>query len=201
MGGVIRPFEKIKKPLQSGFASTDYVERRLVEVLSKLHFTGSVSTSADGQIQVNAGGSSGSSHPFAVSVAYNTSGQLIAKIQPGRVMLIDRSLGTLRWLPMVPTVGGDPLTSELTLSISSTSYIVLRTYWSRVDSSAIVLPWAILATGTLVNVPLVRTVGPTEGIDGIMDLVLAQVEDGVVTQWVNDHLRFTASFNFIAVDW
>ena len=206
MGGVIRPFEKIDKPLERGWASVAYVNRRLQAVLGKLHFTGAVSTSADGQIQVNTSAEGGGcQHPFEVYTKM-VDGVLRASVRPGWMSL--EGAASVR-----PTLAGAQLTDDpppswaigsgantkawvdlgYTPTLSSISFAgTTLTYLSGCVMEG--LPVIRFGSGPAFTAPTVDW-ETYEVTSGSSSLLLATIVDGVVQQeW------FGSAFGVIADD-
>lgn len=111
---MIRPFLQIPKAgAAAGAATTRYVERRLKEVLGRLHFTGNVSTTGDAHLHIGGGAGGTAEHAFQLG----TTGAGIT-VAPGNVFFsgsrasvrlngrdLSPGAGDGNWTPPVLTVG------------------------------------------------------------------------------------------------
>lgn len=208
MGGTIRPFEKMEKPLEKGFATVKYVNRRLHEVLSKLHFTGPVSSSAEGQVQIEAGSvvTAACEHPLQVYVK-RVGGVLKLGVRPGWVSVEGGSLTrpTLQSVSLLrdppPLVAiSDSATLQVWLDLSFRPILGTLEYTEGVDLT-------YLSGASLQGDPEIRIGGSSQSspaaidwetfdvADGDASLLLATVVAGEVQQeW------FGSAFGVIADD-
>ena len=195
---MIKPFDHLRKSLRKGgLATTGFVERRLREVLSKLHFTvqgGKVSSSADGQVHLEFDGAGGEDPPFKVTIS-----ETLASVTPGVVMVNQYAGATPRVLLISPTIGGGPLSTSK-LVVNGDGWVALRMEHDKATGNPKNTPWKIVFTTTLLNQSLVRTLGDQAGTDGNVDFPLARIVSGAVeTQLVHDDLNVQALWNYLYV--
>lgn len=195
---MIKPFENIKKKLgPNRFASTRYVDRRLREVLGKLHITGkgcNLSASADGQIHIEVPANNDvGDHPFkATTFVAQSNGRTGVLIAPG--LVYSNALpGPTPW--MLPQIGHRDLTtssaSPPALAPSGIlSYLCLVCKFDT-DGTAMETPWQIEAFNGSPpqNTPLVR-IGSASGAaqQGVFHVLIATVENGQIYQWVRRNI-------------
>lgn len=190
---MIKPFEHIKKPTAAkGIASVKYVERRLREVLGKLHFTGKgVSSSADGQINFDLASAGSEEHPFKASTfVAESNGRTGVLISPGLVYSSAFATG-IGW--QIPQIGRRDLTAKPNppaLAPSGIlSYICLVCEFD-VDGKAYNTPWQIAAFNSVpTDTPLIRTNSATGSPQrGLYHVLIASVENGQIYQWVKRNI-------------
>jgi|GEM_PF-5613671 len=98
MSGAIRPFNDLKVPAKNGAATVRYVERRLREVLGRLHFTGKgVKTSAEGQVHIDFEPPELFDHPFKITPVDGG-----VTISPGLLRLNEEVTLRVGNVPIVP---------------------------------------------------------------------------------------------------
>ena len=168
MSNTVKPFEHIKRPLKTaGIASVRYVERRLREVLGKLHFTGSgVKTGADGQIHIEFAGAGADTaiYPFKVETFVAASnGRTGVTVAPGLVYSNTLPSGQGWTQPYIGTKSllADPPPALAPSGIESHICLVAEI---GTDGKAINLPWKIAAfDGTAPTDTAVRRINSASG--------------------------------------
>lgn len=139
MSGAVKPFEHIKKPISGkGIASVKYVERRLREVLGKLHFTGSVKTSADGQIHIDGGSGDGLAGDYPFKIEASGAGIILG---PGYVSMtgnLGYGIVKINGLPITPPQNANNWSPPiLALPVGISNIVLEIVYTPKFDSQDI----------------------------------------------------------------
>ena len=191
---MIKPFEHIKKPTAAkGIASVKYVERRLREVLGKLHFTGAgVKSSADGQIHIEVPTNNEvGDYPFKVSTfVAQSNGRTGVTVAPGLVYSNTLPSG---W--MHPVMAGKSLLADPPPALApngNLSHICLIVEIGT-DGKAINTPWEIKAfDGAAPTNTALRRINSASGSpqQGKYHVLIASIYAAEVYQWTRGNISF-----------
>jgi hypothetical protein len=195
---MIRPFEKLfQRQAINKIATRKWVTTMLRRVFGLFNLSGQ-------GIEFQETGEGGLMLKVS-STLTTTPFQVIRKgdgviVMPGMVFSNDFSLPNNPFVSSFPRINNVSINNQPppVLAVSSTAWIVLRMIFAKESGSA-KFPWSIVRTGTLKDVPLVRSVGDALGNDSEVDLPIARIENGQITQIVSSTIYVTTSWNTIVI--